>query len=123
MNKLLLSLFLLVGYITTASAQMPPPGYERAKKMELEKAKMSPMERDSIALTDTIVIFDPNTYEQEVNVVTRNMSLKDYCMQYLGMSNPDILLDGQPHVIIDPDTYEEIRVRLTSNKQIERLPR
>ena len=122
MNKLLLIIGILIGYIATSTAQMPPPGYERARKIELERAKMSPMERDSISLTDTIAIFDPNTYEQEIKVVTNKMSLKDYCIQYLGMSNPDILLDGQPHVILDPDTYEEIKVRLTSNKQIERVP-
>src|SRR5688572_27353668 len=117
MNKLLLVSIILIGYVLTGTAQMPPPGYERAKKMELEKAKMSPMERDSISLIDTVVIFDPNTYEQEVNVVTHTMSLKDYCIRYLGMSNPDILLDGKPHVIIDPETYDEIKVRLTSNKK------
>ena len=123
MNKLLLILGFLLVIVSVSSAQMPPPGYERAKQAELERQKMSPMERDSITMIDTVAVFDPNTYEQEIQIIKHTMSLKDYCMNFLGMRDPDILLDGQPHVIIDPETYEEIRVRLTSNKKIERLPR
>ena len=114
-------MIILCAFAATAYAQMPPPGFERAKKIQEERNKMSPLERDSLTLTDTIRIFDPETYEEEVRVVDSRMSIKDYCINYLGMANPDILLDYQPHVIIDPETFEEIRVRLTENNKIERL--
>ncbi len=123
MDKLLLIFALMMVYVANSSAQMPPPGYERAKKMQEEREKMSPMERDSMVMIDTVMIFDPNTYEQEVRIMSNKMSLKDYCIRYLGMGNPDILLDRQPHIIIDPETYEEITVRLTPDNKIERMPK
>ncbi|HUR32079.1 MAG TPA: hypothetical protein VMZ69_11660 [Saprospiraceae bacterium] len=122
MNKLLSVIVILCVFGATASAQMPPPGYERAKKIQEERNKMPIMERDSITLTDTILIFDPNTYEEETKIVTSTMSLKDYCIRYFAMSNPEILLDHQPHIIIDPQTFEDITIRLTPDGKIERVP-
>ena len=121
MNKLLLIFALMIIYSANSAAQMPPPGYERAKKIQEEREKISPMERDSMVMIDTVVVFDPNTYEQETKIMTSKISLKDYCLRYLGMSNPEILLDRKPHVIIDPETYEEITIRLTPDNKIERM--
>ncbi|MEO6130880.1 MAG: hypothetical protein ABIQ02_03455, partial [Saprospiraceae bacterium] len=57
----MLSIFFFINsYI--ASAQMPPPGYEREKKLQEEQMKVSILDRDSITLIDTVVVFDPNTY-------------------------------------------------------------
>ena len=122
MNKLLSVIVILCAFTATVSAQMPPPGYERAKKIQDERNRMPPMERDSITLTDTIVVFDANTYEEETKIVSNTMSLKDYCIRYFAMSNPEILLDHQPHVIIDPQTFEDITIRLTPDGKIERAP-
>ena len=110
-------------YISNSSAQMPPPGYERAIKIQEERNKLSRLDRDSIAIVDTIVIFDPNTLKEDVQIIDFRVSIRDYCIRYLGMSNPDILLDGNPHVIIDPETYEDITVRLTPDGKIERMPK
>ncbi len=120
-SLLVFVLFLLTNFI--ASAQMPPPGYERAKKMQEERMKISPLDRDSIAQIDTVMIFDPNTYESEVKIITSRISLRDYCYRYLGMGNADILLDGNPHTIIDPGTYNEMTIRLNPAGKIDTMPK
>jgi len=123
MNKLLFVIAFFIVYVAKSPAQMPPPGYERAIKQQEERNKLSQLDRDSIAIVDTVAIFDPNTYEQEVKIMSFRVSVRDYCIRYLGMANPDILLDGHPHVIIDPETYEDITVRLTPDGKIERNPK
>lgn len=123
MNKLLSVIVIVFSYVITGYAQMPPPGYERAKKIQDERNRMPAMERDSLTLTDTVAIFDPETYEQEIKIMSRRISLKDFCAEYLGMANPEILLDHKPHIIIDPQTYDEITIRLTPDGKIERVPK
>lgn len=99
---------------------MPPPGYERAKKMqEQQDAHNTRLDRDSITVVDTVAIFDPATYEQEIQVITSKMSVRDYVTNVFGMANPEILLDHKPHIIIDPRTYENITIRLTPGGTIE----
>ena len=110
-------------YVANSSSQMPPPGYERAVKIEEERQRMPPMERDSITLIDTSTVFDPETYEEEVIISQLRLSLKDYCIRYLGLGNPEMLLDGKPHIIIDPKTYEEITIRLNSAGKIDTIPK
>jgi hypothetical protein len=109
--------------VSMASAQMPPPGYERAKKMQEERMKISPLDRDSITRIDTVVIFDGETYEEEIKVVQTRISIRDYCVLNLGMGNPDILLDGQPHTIIDPRTYNDMTIRLNQAGKIDTIPK
>ena len=115
--------FLSFAFHYDSSAQIPPPGYERAKKMQEERMKMSALDRDSVAVIDTVIVFDPSTYESETTIVNSKLSLREYCTRYLGMSNADILLDGQPHVVIDPRTYDEIIVRLTPEGKIVTGPK
>ena len=112
---------ILCAFAANSYAQMPPPGFERAKKIQEERNRMPTMERDSITLIDTVLIFDADTYEEEVKVVQTTMSLKDYCIRYYGMTNPEILLDHQPHTIIDPQTFEDITIRLTPDGKIVRV--
>ena len=100
---------------------MPPPGYERAKKIQEERMKISPLDRDSITRIDTVVIFDSETYEEEIKVVQTRISVRDYCVLNLGMGNPDILLDGQPHQIIDPRTYNDMTIRLNQAGKIDTI--
>ena len=109
--------------VFVASAQMPPPGYERAKKMQEERMKISPLDRDSLTRIDTVVIFDSETYEEEIKVVQTRISVRDYCTLNLGMGNPDILLDGQPHTIIDPRTYNDMTIRLNQAGKIDTIPK
>src|SRR5688500_4176582 len=122
MYKLIAVLGFFFFCLYNSSAQMPPPGYERAKKIQDERNKLSALDRDSITLTDTILIFDPETYEQEMRIVSTRVSLRDYCFSYLGIGNPDILLNGNPYTIIDPNTYEEITIRLQAGK-IDTIPK
>ncbi len=123
MNKLLfVSVFVCI-YFTNSSAQMPPPGYERARKIQEERAKIPIMDRDSITLIDTSLVYDPQTYEEEIMIISSRISVRDYCLQRLGLGNPEMLLDGNPHTIIDPRTYEEITIRLNSAGRIDTIPK
>lgn len=103
-------------------SQMPPPGYERAVKIQEEQKKLSPLERDSIMITDTVVVFDPTTYEETTTITNTKYSLKYYCKEFLRMQDPDILLDRKPHTIVDPITYEDLIIRLNESGKIDTLP-
>lgn len=113
------SLFLLS---TIASSQINPPGYEREMEKYKAQQKISQLERDSVTIIDTIQVFDPETYESTTNIISTNYSLKDYCKNFLAITDPDILLDGKPHTIIDPRTYEDIIIRLNSSGKIDTIP-
>jgi hypothetical protein len=102
-----------------AIGQISPPGYERELKMREAEKQLSKLDRDSMMVTDTVIVFDPETYEQTTTVVNTNYSLRDFCKNILGMPDPDILLDGQPHTIVDPKDYGDMVVRLTSDGKIE----
>ena len=104
-------------------SQMPPPGYERAVKTQKERESIPYLDRDSIMVIDTAVIFDPTTYEEEVKIIATKYSLRYYCQQFLGMNNPDILMDHQPHTIIDPKTYEDMTIRLNQSGKIDTIPK
>ncbi len=105
-------LLLLFAIHYESVAQMQPPGYDRAKKLQDAQNKMLIIDRDSLTLIDTAMIFDPTTYESEVKVMEHRISIRDYCVTVLGMPNPEILMDGNAHTIIDKRTYDEITVRL-----------
>lgn len=123
MKTLFFLIIFLIVQVFNASAQMPPPGFERAKKMQEERNKLSRLDRDSITMVDTVMVFDPETYESEVMIISSRRSLRDYCITVLGMANPEILLDGNPHTIIDPKTYEDLTIRLNASGKIDTIPK
>lgn len=123
MNKLLFVTVFLLLAAARMSAQMPPPGYDRAKKAEAERMKMLSIDRDSLTLIDTAIIFDPTTYEEETRIIEHRISIRDYCTTVLGMAKPEILMDGQPHLIIDPRTYKEVTIRLTPDSKLDIVPK
>ena len=104
-------------------SQINPPGYERELQMRAAEKVLSPMERDSITIIDTVAIFNPETYEETIQVITATYSLAEYCKTFLGMNNPDILLDGKPHTIVDPRTYEDMIIRLNPGGKIDTIPK
>jgi len=106
-----------------AKAQIPPPGYEREMQLRDAQKNISPLDRDSITVTDTVVIFDPATYEESTSIIVSRYSLRNYCQNFYGMSNPDLLLDHNPHTIIDPKTYENITIRLNPSGKIDTIPK
>jgi len=117
---------LLLGIIffpAPAFSQMPPPGYERAMKMKQEQESKPLLDRDSVTIVDTTEIFDPTTYESETKIIVARYSLRDYCKSFLGMNDPDILLDHQSHTIIDPKTYEDMVIRLNASGKIDTIPK
>jgi len=120
--KFFFALFAFVAVASTSAAQIPPPGYERELSLMKAQGERSPLDRDSITVVDTITVFDPETYEETVRVIESTYSLRNYCADFLGMTNPDILLDGKPHTIIDPKTYQELQVRyIAGSRKIEIL--
>lgn len=112
--------FLLLS--TPADAQITPPGYEREMKMRAAEPTLSQLDRDSIMVTDTVVIFDPTTYEETTTITNTNYSLRDYCKNFLGMQDPDILMDRKPHTIVDPRNYGDMIIRLNESGKIDTLP-
>jgi hypothetical protein len=107
----------------SAFSQITPPGYERELKMRAAQNNMSRLDRDSIHVIDTVAIFNPETYEETIQVIHAAYSIREYCKTFYGMNDPDILLDGNPHIIIDPKTYEDISIRLTPDGKIEVMPK
>ena len=104
------------------AAQIKPPGYDREMEMRKAEKQLSRLDRDSITVTDTVVIFDPTTYQETVKVIVTNYSTRDFCKNFLGMSDPDILLDGQPHTIVDPSTYGDLIIKLSPSGKIDTIP-
>lgn len=102
-------------------SQMPPPGYERAVKIQEEQKKLSPLDRDSIMIIDMVIVFDPATYEETTTITNTKYSLKYYCKEFLRMQDPDILLDRKPHTIVDPVTYEDLIIRLNEAGKIDTI--
>jgi predicted oxidoreductase len=111
--------------IFTASAysQIPPPGYERAMAERKAMMQMAPLDRDSVTLVDTTEIFDPTTYESEIKIIVTTYSLRDYCREFLKINDPDMLLDHHPHTILDPNTFEDLIIRLNQAGKIDTLPK
>ncbi len=119
LSLLLGLLFLSAG----ATGQISPPGYEREMERYKAQQKISPLERDSVTVIDTIEVFNPETYESTVQVIITNYSLSDYCKNFLAITDPDMLLDGKPHTVIDPRTYEDIIIRLNASGKIDTIPK
>ncbi len=118
-RAIILSCLLLV--YAGATAQISPPGYEREMKMREAEKQMSMLDRDTITVTDTVVVFDPTTYEESVMVVNTKYSLRDYCKNVLGIPDPDILLDRKPHTIVDPKNYGDMIIRLNEGGKIDTI--
>lgn len=104
-----------------AFSQIQPPGYERELKMREAQKQLTLLDRDSISLVDTVVIFDPTTYEESTTITVTSYSLRDYCKNMLGMNDPDILLDNQQHTIIDPKNYGDLIIRLNQSGKIDTI--
>ena len=105
-----------------AFSQIHPPGYERELKMREAQKQLTLLDRDSITLVDTVVVFDPTTYEESTTITVTTYSLRDYCKNMLGMNDPDILLDNQQHTIIDPKNYGDLIIRLNPSGKIDTIP-
>ena len=106
---------LLLGLLTTlgfgvASAQLPGPGAE-SQKERYKQFEATGLAKDSVVSMDTVIVFDPETYEETMTVTRSVFSIYDYCQQMLGISNPDMLLDGKVHEISNPVTYEKMKIQ------------
>ncbi len=90
--------------------------------MREAQKQLTLLDRDSITLVDTVVVFDPSTYEESTMITVTTYSLRDYCKNMLGMNDPDILLDNQQHTIIDPKNYGALIIRLNPSRKIDTIP-
>jgi hypothetical protein len=97
--------------MTLWSQSIRPPGYEREVQAMEERMRTSVLEQDSCIVIDTVLLFDPVSYEETMRIVSSSLSWKDYCNFRLGINKPDELLNGQPMTITDPATYGTITVQ------------
>ena len=105
------------------SAQITPPGYERELELYKQQSKLSTMERDSVVVVESVTVYNTETEQDETTVVTTKMSVGYYCRAWLGIMNPDVLLDGKPRKITDPKTYEEMKIRWNAQaSKIDTIP-
>ena len=123
LTRLLTFSFFGILCATTLSAQMPGPFAEEERQQRLAMQQASILTKDSIILYDTARLYDPVTFEETVRIVRSKMSIWEYCTNYLGIPNPDRLLDGQTMTITDPETYDKIKVRWNHNtSKIDTIP-
>ena len=111
----------LLFLVNDLAGQIPPPGYEREKEMRKYQPTLGQLDRDSITVTDTVIVFDPSTYQETTTIVVTNYSTRDFCKNFLGMNDPDILLDGKPHTIVDPKTYGDLTIKLNPSGKIDTI--
>lgn len=100
--------------IKSIDAQIAPPGYEREVKAMEERKRTNILDRDSVMVIDTVILFDPSTYEETMKIVNTNMSWRDYMTHILGINQPDNLLNGAPYPLTDPRTYEQVIIQWNS---------
>ena len=106
-----------------ANAQVRPPGYEREVEQMKKQDQLSPMDIDSVIIIDTLLIFDPETGREREDIVKSHYSMRDYCINVLGIDNPEQLLDGQPRTITNPVTYEDMIVKWNRNtRKLDTIP-
>lgn len=122
-GSLLAILFAFFVQINEGVSQISPPGYEREMQMRQALLNTPILDRDTITVIDTTLIFDPSTYEEETKIIVSKYSLRDYCKAYLGIQDPDILLDRKPHKIVDPRTYEDMIIRLNEAGKLDTIPK
>lgn len=112
-------MLLLTGF---ANAQIPAPGAAREKKMMQDQTmKELSIDRDSVAITDTITVFDPETYTSTTTIAVTKYSIRDYCRNKLGMNDPSILMDYKPHTITDPRTYDDLIIQLLQSGKLDTI--
>ena len=111
MAKYLGLIAILLICLSDLQAQIRPPGYEREIAAMEVRRQTSVLEKDSVTVRDTIVLFDPDTYRDTMKFVSSQISWKDYLMFRLGVNEPEKLLNGEPMTIMDPGTYEDITIR------------
>ena len=97
--------------VIDAFAQINPPGYEREMQAMEERKRTNVLDKDSLTVRDTVILFDPTTEIEEVKVIESTLSWRDYMMFRLGINQPDNLLNGAPLKLTDPKTYEPITVQ------------
>lgn len=96
---------------TISVSQIAPPGHEEHLRAVEQMRNISVLDRDSVTTRDTVVIFDPGTYEQRTEITVNTWSIRDYCQHVLGVNDPDRLLEGDVIEITDPVTYDKLKVR------------
>ena len=102
-------LLLLLALAT--NAQITAPGHDRDLKTIRDLQANSILDRDSVTLVDTVVLFDPDTYVETMRVIESRLSIRDYCTEILGYDTPNELLKGDILTITNPVTYEPMKIR------------
>ncbi|RLD20378.1 MAG: hypothetical protein DRI69_06355 [Bacteroidetes bacterium] len=110
------TLAILLVFCADAGAQIDGPGAQRDYDRIQELKRGSVLQQDTVVLRDTILLYDPETYVETMQIVMSRYSVFDYCRDILGISNPNDLLDGQEMSIPNPETYEPMKVRWNASE-------
>lgn len=94
-----------------SEAQIRPPGYEREVAEMEQRRYTNVLDRDSLTVIDTIVLYDPDTYAETMRIVKSRISWREYCTGRLGINQPEQLLNGAPMTLTDPRTFEKVVVQ------------
>jgi hypothetical protein len=101
----------LLIFFVDATAQIQGPGAKRDYDRIQELERGSILQKDTVVILDTIMLYDPETYVETMKIVRSKYSVYDYSKQVLGISNPNDLLDGGEMTIANPETYEPMKIR------------
>ena len=112
----ILSAVLFCTFVDSAVAQIRPPGYEREVQAMEERKRTSILDIDSVTVVDTVTLFDPTTYEETMKIIPSNLSWRDYMTLRVGISNPDLLLNGAPMTIDNLRTFEKMVVQWNASE-------
>ncbi len=63
---------------------------------------------------DTVFSYRPGVYEEQMRILPSHVSLLDYCLYNLRISNPEYLFDGEIHEIVSSHTNKTILIRWNS---------
>ncbi|MDX1478201.1 MAG: hypothetical protein R3301_10890 [Saprospiraceae bacterium] len=119
----LLATALLTCCSVSAVAQIKAPGHDRDLETIKTMRANAVLDRDSVTLVDTIVLFDPDTYVQTTRIIKSTMSIRDYCTELLGYDSPDELLKGEVITITNPQTYQPMKIKWNpARSKIDTIP-
>src|SRR5690606_32784 len=78
LQPLALAIALSALWPAAADAQISAPGADRERQRLRDQMERPVIDRDSITIRDTVVVFDPVTYEQTVTITVTTYSLRNY---------------------------------------------
>ena len=107
----------------SGAAQIKAPGHDRDLEAIKSLQAHAVLDRDSVTLIDTVILYDPETFDETIRIIHSTMSIRDYCTEILGYDTPNELLKGEVITITNPETYEPMKIRWNATRsKIDTIP-